>query len=52
MENNKLLCTLHIMWYEHLMINETLDSIQTAIDNATEPVDLIICLNILNIFIK
>jgi hypothetical protein len=45
MTNNKLLCTLHVMWYEHLMITETLDSIQAAMDNAVEPVDLIICLN-------
>lgn len=42
---NKLLCTLHVMWYEYLMINETLDSIQQAIANAVEPVELIICLN-------
>jgi len=39
------LATLHIMWYESQMINETLDSIQQAISNATQPVDLTICLN-------
>jgi hypothetical protein len=33
------------MWYESNMINETLDSIQQAINNAEHPVDLIICLN-------
>ena len=40
-----ILCTLHIMWYESLMINETLDSIEQAINNAEHPVDLIVCLN-------
>ena len=40
-----MLATLHIMWYESQMINETLDSIQQAISNATQPVDLILCLN-------
>jgi hypothetical protein len=45
MENNKLLCTMHVMWYESHMINETLDSIQLAIENAEHDVDLIICLN-------
>jgi hypothetical protein len=33
------------MWYESQMINETLDSIQQAISNATQPVDLVLCLN-------
>lgn len=45
MKNNKLLCTMHVMWYESHMINETLDSIQLAIENAEHDVDLIICLN-------
>ena len=45
MKNNKLLCTMHVMWYESRMINETLDSIQLAIKNAKHDVDLIICLN-------
>jgi hypothetical protein len=43
--NHNILCTLHVMWYESLMINETLDSIEQAINNAEHPVDLIICLN-------
>lgn len=43
--SNRLLCMIHIMWYESKMINETLDSIQLAIENASDPVDLIICLN-------
>ncbi len=42
---HNILCTLHIMWYESEMINETLDSIQQAISNAEHPVDLIVCLN-------
>jgi hypothetical protein len=42
---NKLLYTLHVMWYEHLMINETLDSLQSAISNSQMPVDVIVCLN-------
>jgi hypothetical protein len=33
------------MWYEYLMINETLNSLQSAIDNTIFPVDIIICLN-------
>ena len=45
MKNNKLLCMMHIMWYESRMINETLDSIQQAIENAIDDVDLIVCLN-------
>lgn len=44
-EYNTLLCSLHIMWYEYKMINETLDSIEQAINNAGCPVDLIVCLN-------
>ena len=33
------------MWYESQMINETLDSIQQAINNAKNPIQLILCLN-------
>lgn len=33
------------MWYESMMLNETLDSLQNAIDNSTIPVDITICLN-------
>lgn len=40
-----ILGTLHIMWYESQMINETLDSIQQAINNTEHPVQLILCLN-------
>lgn len=40
-----VLGTLHIMWYESQMINETLDSIQQAITNAQHSVQLIVCLN-------
>jgi hypothetical protein len=43
--NHNILCTMHVMWYESRMINETLDSIQLAIKNAKHDVDLIICLN-------
>jgi len=39
------LCTLHIMWYESQMINETLDSLQQATLNINTPIQLIICLN-------
>jgi len=42
---HNILGTLHIMWYESQMINETLDSIQQAISNAATPVQLIMCLN-------
>jgi hypothetical protein len=40
-----ILGTLHIMWYESQMINETLDSIQQSINNAKHPIQLILCLN-------
>jgi hypothetical protein len=40
-----ILATLHVMWYESQMINETLDSLQQAISNAQHPVKLILCLN-------
>lgn len=42
---NKLLYTLHVMWYESMMLNETLDSLKLAIDNSTMPVDIMLCLN-------
>ena len=32
---NKILYTLHVMWYESKMLNETLDSLQMAIDNSS-----------------
>ena len=43
--HNKILYTLHVMWYESKMLNETLDSLQMAIDNSSIPVDIMICLN-------
>ena len=42
---HKVLYTLHVMWYESMMINETLDSLQDAINKSDMPVDIIICLN-------
>ena len=36
---------MHIMWYESKMINETLDSLQTALQYANGEVDIKICLN-------
>jgi hypothetical protein len=36
---------MHIMWYESKMINETLDSLQTALQYASGEVDIKICLN-------
>ena len=30
---NKILYTLHVMWYESKMLNETLDSLNDAIKN-------------------
>lgn len=41
----RILYTLHVMWYESMMINETLDSVYQAIQNSTIPVDLVVCLN-------
>ena len=42
---NKILYTLHVMWYESKMLNETLDSVEHAIQNSIIPVDLIVYLN-------
>jgi hypothetical protein len=42
---DKLLYQMHIMWYESKMLNETLDSLQIAINNSPLPVDIKICLN-------
>jgi hypothetical protein len=33
------------MWYESMMLNETLDSLNDAIKNCNTPVDVMICLN-------
>lgn len=41
----KILYTLHVMWYESMMLNETLDSLQSAISNSILPIDIIVCLN-------
>lgn len=41
----RVLYTMHVMWYESKMLNETLDSVQAAIENSTIPVDVMICLN-------
>lgn len=35
----------HIMWYESRMLNETLDSLQSALQHSSLPVDLKFCLN-------
>jgi len=35
----------HIMWYESKMLNETLDSLQSALQYSSLPVDLKFCLN-------
>jgi len=42
---NKILYQQHIMWYESKMLNETLDSLQQALQNSTLEVDLKFCLN-------
>lgn len=36
---------MHIMWYEAEMLNETLDSLQTALQYSTKPTEIRICLN-------
>lgn len=43
---NKILYQHHIMWYESMMINETLDSLEIAIQNSHFPVDLEFCINL------
>jgi len=35
----------HIMWYESKMLNETLDSLQCALQNCPVPIDLEFCFN-------
>ena len=42
---NKILYTLHVMWYESKMLNETLDSLNDAIKNSQETIDIHLCLN-------
>jgi hypothetical protein len=42
---NRILFQMHIMWYESLMIIETLDSIEDALKHSLIPVDFNICLN-------
>jgi hypothetical protein len=42
---NKILYQQHIMWYESKMLNETLDSLQSALQNSKLEVDLWFCLN-------
>jgi len=42
---NNILFHMHIMWYESKMINETLDSLLSALDHTTLNVDIKLCLN-------
>ncbi len=42
---NRILFTMHIMWYESKMINETLDSIAESIVYSSIPVDIVLYLN-------
>jgi GR25 family glycosyltransferase involved in LPS biosynthesis len=41
----QILFQMHIMWYESKMINETLDSLQKAIDKSKVPVKVVLGLN-------
>lgn len=43
--NNEIIANLHIMWYESKMLNETLDSLQSAIEHSSIPIHLKVCLN-------
>jgi hypothetical protein len=43
--NNNIVFTMHIMWYESLMINETLDSLVEALHFANIPIELNFCFN-------
>jgi len=45
MKDPRILYHMHVMWYESKMINETLESLQLAVENSTIPVDIMICLN-------
>ena len=40
-----ILFQMHIMWYEAKMLNETLDSLQQAIEYSSLPVKISLCLN-------
>ncbi len=42
---DKILFTLHVMWYEYKMVNEMLDTLKAAIEESPLDVDIIICLN-------
>lgn len=42
---NYIFFQMHIMWYESKMINETLDSLQNALQYSQLPVNLKFCLN-------
>ena len=41
----QILFQMHIMWYESEMLNETLDSIQKAVENSPIPVKVVLGLN-------
>lgn len=43
--NNGILFQMHVMWYESKMLNETLDSLQSALQHSSLSVDLKLCLN-------
>lgn len=43
--DNYILFQMHIMWYESKMLNETLDSIQQAMQYSTLPVKIKLCIN-------
>ena len=43
---DNILYNLHIMWYESKMINETLDSLQQALEHTTIPVTIKVCINL------
>ena len=43
--NKEIWYTLHIMWYEHEMLEEHLASLHTALEFSTVPVKLFVCLN-------
>ena len=50
-KTSKVLFQMHIMWYESKMLNETLNSLQKALENTTNNVYIKICLNLIKFYL-
>lgn len=45
MSNKEIWYTLHLMWYEYMMVDEHLTSLQAAVEYSQHPVKMLVCLN-------